>query len=141
RIGSFLCRHDAGAAEPRRQPSAVELMSQTTTAGTRESLVKVLGAPSFAYRADEADRFGLQTQRSGDGLLRFAVAGKERPSITIGGSEPFGLPAEVPQIRRVDGGLRWFRPAATPQHRLHPLPRPVHTRPVVRRAAAPGAPR
>lgn len=135
-IGYFLWRHDAGAAEPRRQPSAVELMSQTTTAGTRESLVKVLGAPSFAYRADEADRFGLQTQRSGDGLLRFAVAGKERPSITIGGSEHFGLPEVLPQVRRVDVGLGWFGPAATPIHHMTRIAGPVTTNPVVRRAAA-----
>ena len=112
-IGYYLWRHSPGAARPYRQPSFSE-MTRVTTPGTRESLAKVVAEPSFAYRANQADRFGLESRRSAAGLLRFNLAGRDRPAITIGGSEHLGLPEVLPHIRRVDVGLGWFGPASVP---------------------------
>ncbi|WP_280480069.1 saccharopine dehydrogenase NADP-binding domain-containing protein [Nocardia cyriacigeorgica] len=117
-VAYFLWRYDPRSKEPLRQPSLAEMLSATTTPGTRESLVKVFGAPSFAYRADFSDPFGLTAQRTGEKLLRFTAAGKQRSAITIGGSEHFGLPEVLPSLRCVDVGLGWFGSGATPLHYL-----------------------
>jgi len=135
-MGYFLWRYTAGSADPYRQPSLREMMSTATTPGTRESLVKVLGTPSFAFRADQADRFGLEAQHTGQRLLRFNVAGRERPTITIGGSEHFGLPEVLPQLRSVDVGLGWFGPATTPIHCAGRFGGTLMTNRIVRRAAS-----
>lgn len=114
-IGYFLWRYVAGSQTPYRQPSPAQILS-TTTPGTRESLVKVLAEPSFAYRAAGDDTFGLAAQSPAAGLLRFDVAGRRRAAVTIGGSEHFGLPEVLPHIRSVDVGLGWFGSASVPVH-------------------------
>lgn len=133
-VGYFLWRYAAGAANAYRQPSLREMPS-TTTPGTRQSLVAVLGTPSFAYRGNDNDRFGLAVEHTGAGLLRFDVAGQSRSAITIGGSEHFGLPEALPGIRRVDVGLGWFGAAAAPIHYASRFGGPLTTNPIARRIA------
>src|SRR5699024_1989654 len=135
-VGYFLWQYTAGSTTPYRQPSLRELLSTTTTPGTRESLVKVLGTPSFAFRADRNDRFGVETQRTGQRLLRFDVAGGDRPTITIGGSEHFGIPEVLPQLNSVDVGLGWFGSATTPIHCVTRFGGPLTTNSVARRLAS-----
>ncbi|PQM48307.1 saccharopine dehydrogenase NADP-binding domain-containing protein [Mycobacterium talmoniae] len=135
-VGYFLWRYVAGAANPYRRPSQREMMSTATTPGTRQSLVQVLGTPSFAYRANTGDPFGLTVERTGANLLKFDMAGQTHTAITIGGSEHFGLPEVLPHLRRVDVGLGWFGAAATPIHYASRFGGPLTTNRIVRRITA-----
>jgi hypothetical protein len=44
----------------------------------------------------------------------FEVNGRERPAISLGTTEHYGLPAVYPQLREVDAYLGWFGPASRP---------------------------
>ncbi|GAA4823268.1 saccharopine dehydrogenase NADP-binding domain-containing protein [Tomitella cavernea] len=133
-VGYFMWSYDT-VTGARSQPNLAAMMSTATSPGTRASLVKVLGTPSYAYRAAACDRFGLETERTADHLLHFSAAGKERPLITVGGSEHFGLPEVLPSLRSVDVGLGWFGSAAPAIHRMTRLAGPLTTNPIARRAA------
>ncbi len=134
-VGYFMRRADGGdrnAGGGRKNPLAE--LTATTTGGTRASLVKVLGDPSFAYRADPADRFGLVRQNSGAGLVEFTDdTGRVRPAITVGGSEHLGLPEVLPGLRAVDVGLGWFGAASRAVHRMTRLSGPLMVNPVARK--------
>lgn len=134
-VGYYMRPADrAGGAEGRGRKGLLAGLTATTTGGTRASLVKVLGDPSFAYRADPGDRFGLARQNSGAGLVEFTDdTGRVRPAITVGGSEHLGLPEVLPGLRAVDVGLGWFGSASRTVHRLNRLSGPLMVNPVARR--------
>lgn len=137
-VGYFMRRADdtAPAAGSGRKNPLAELTA-TTTGGTRASLIKVLGDPSFAYRADAADPFGLIRQNSGAGLVEFTDdTGRVRPAITVGGSEHLGLPEVLPGLRAVDVGLGWFGAASRAVHRMSRLSGPLMVNPLVRRVVS-----
>ena len=75
--------------------------------GTKASLAGVALDPSFAYRGGR-----LVTVRSAERVRSFGVRGKDRPAISVGGSEHFGLPAAYPRLREVNVYLGWFGPAS-----------------------------
>jgi short subunit dehydrogenase-like uncharacterized protein len=79
------------------------------SAGTRSSLVGVTLADGHAYRDGRVVR-----ARAAERVRSFAVAGKPRPGISVGGAEHFGLPAAYPRLREVNVYLGWFGPLAKP---------------------------
>jgi hypothetical protein len=77
--------------------------------GTRASMVGIIAAPAFAFRGGH-----VRTERTARRARNFDVAGKERPAISIGASEHFGLPRFAPRLREVNAYLGWFGPASRP---------------------------
>ena len=71
--------------------------------GTRASLAGVALDPAFAFRAGRVTR-----TPSAERVRSFAVRGKDRPAISIGGAEHFTLPAAYPRLREVNVYLGWF---------------------------------
>jgi len=81
----------------------------TGSAGTRESSVGIMLAPGHAFRDGR-----LQRTRMGDRSRTFSVRGKERPAVSLGGSEHLTLPASYPQLREINTYLGWFGPLSRP---------------------------
>jgi short subunit dehydrogenase-like uncharacterized protein len=77
--------------------------------GTRASLIGVVAEPSFAWRDGR-----IQTERGAKHYRTFPVRGRERPAVTMGASDHFGLPRVAPQLREVNAYLGWFGPASRP---------------------------
>ena len=77
--------------------------------GTRASLAGAIGAPSFAWRDGR-----IVTERGAKRLRTFDVDGKERPAVSMGASDHFGLPRFAPQLREVNAYLGWFGPLSRP---------------------------
>ena len=75
--------------------------------GTKASLAGVALDPAFAFRGGR-----IVTVRSAERVRSFAVRGKDRPAISVGGAEHFGLPAAYPRLREVNVYLGWFGPAS-----------------------------
>ena len=75
--------------------------------GTRASLAGVALDPAFAFRGGR-----ITTVRSAERVRSFSVRGKDRPGISVGGAEHFGLPAAYPRLREVNVYLGWFGPAS-----------------------------
>jgi short subunit dehydrogenase-like uncharacterized protein len=73
--------------------------------GTRASMVGIMGEPVFAWRDGR-----IVTERAARRMRRFAVGGKERPAVSVGTTEHFGLPRFAPQLREVNAYLGWFGP-------------------------------
>jgi short subunit dehydrogenase-like uncharacterized protein len=79
------------------------------SSGTRESLVGVTLDDGHAFREGR-----IRTTRPAERVRSFAVAGKPREAISVGGAEHFGLPAAYPRVREVNVYLGWFGPLARP---------------------------
>ena len=77
--------------------------------GTRASSVGILLEPSHAFRNG-----AVKLVRTGERVRSFTVRGKDRPGISLGGAEHFGLPAWRPGLREVNVYLGWFGPLARP---------------------------
>ena len=77
--------------------------------GTRASLVGVTLGEGHAFREGR-----VRGVRPAERVRSFAVAGRSRPAISVGGAEHFGLPAAFPQLREVNVYLGWFGPLARP---------------------------
>ena len=71
--------------------------------GTRASLAGVALDPGFAFRGGR-----VTGVRSAERVRSFAVKGKDRAAISVGGAEHFTLPAAYPQLREVNVYLGWF---------------------------------
>jgi short subunit dehydrogenase-like uncharacterized protein len=81
--------------------------------GTQASLVGVMLEPAFAWRDGR-----IQTERSAKRYRTFQVNGRERPAVSVGASEHFGLPRVAPQLREVNAYLGWFGPGSRPMQGL-----------------------
>ena len=79
------------------------------SAGTRRSAVGIMLNDGYAYRGG-----ALQTARMAERVRSFAVKGKDRDAVSIGGSEHFGLPAVHPRLTDVNVYLGWFGALARP---------------------------
>jgi short subunit dehydrogenase-like uncharacterized protein len=79
------------------------------SAGTRESSVGIFVDQTHTFR-DGA----LRATRTAERVRSFAVRGKQREAISIGGSEQLALPASFPQLREVNVYLGWFGALARP---------------------------
>jgi short subunit dehydrogenase-like uncharacterized protein len=76
--------------------------------GTRASLAGVVAEPSFAWRDGR-----VRTERGARHYRTFEVRGRQRPAVSVGASEHFGLPRVAP-LREVNSYLGWFGPASRP---------------------------
>ena len=98
----------------RRAPSASTSATTRSAAAPRRSAA----APRPRWRASRSTRaFAFRggrivTVRSAERVRSFAVRGKDRPAISVGGAEHFGLPAAYPRLREVNVYLGWFGPAS-----------------------------
>jgi len=87
--------------------------------GTLDSVLGIVGLPGYAFRNG-----ALRDEPAGVRLRTFAVGGKPRPAVTIGGLEQFALPRLAPGLRTVDVHLGWFGPASGAVHAAGRLPTP-----------------
>jgi hypothetical protein len=81
--------------------------------GTRASLIGVVSEPSFAWRGGR-----MVTERGARQYRTFNVRGRERPAVSMGASDHFGLPRVAPRLREVNAYLGWFGPASRPMQLL-----------------------
>jgi short subunit dehydrogenase-like uncharacterized protein len=81
--------------------------------GTRASLVGAVTAPSFAWRDGR-----IRTERGAKRYRTFQIGGRDRPAVSMGASDHFGLPRVAPQLREVNAYLGWFGPASRPMQVL-----------------------
>jgi short subunit dehydrogenase-like uncharacterized protein len=77
--------------------------------GTRASTVGAMLAPSHTFAGG-----ALRLERGAARVRTFDVNGRERPAISVGTSEHFGLPRLSRDLRDVDVHLGWFGPASRP---------------------------
>lgn len=77
------------------------------SAGTKASLVGAALDPGFAFRNGR-----IVTERGAARVRSFAVDGRPRAAVSVGGVEHFALPAAYPQLRDVDVYLGWAGPLA-----------------------------
>jgi short subunit dehydrogenase-like uncharacterized protein len=110
-LAGALALEDAGAEAARVDVGYYALGGGMTSfsAGTRESLVGATLADNHAFREGR-----MQRVRPAERVRSFAVAGRQREAISIGGSEHYGLPASFPGLREVNVYLGWFGPLARP---------------------------
>jgi short subunit dehydrogenase-like uncharacterized protein len=88
---------------------ALDAGPTSLSSGTRESLVGVTLDDGHAFREGR-----IRTARPAERVRSFAVAGKSRDAISVGGAEHFALPAAYPRLREVNVYLGWFGPLARP---------------------------
>jgi short subunit dehydrogenase-like uncharacterized protein len=84
-------------------------MVNALSAGTKVSSIGAMLADGHAFRGGR-----VVPVRSAERVRSFSVAGRERPAISVGGAEHFGLPAAYPRLREVNVYLGWFGPLARP---------------------------
>jgi short subunit dehydrogenase-like uncharacterized protein len=84
-------------------------MVNSLSAGTKVSSVGAMLSDGHAFRDGR-----VTTARSAERVRSFTVDGRDRPAISVGGSEHFALPAAYPGLREVNVYLGWFGPLARP---------------------------
>jgi hypothetical protein len=77
--------------------------------GTRASSVGIVLDDSHAFRDGT-----VRAVRNGERVRSFSIRGKERPGLSVGGSEHLTLPASYPRLREVNTYLGWFGALAKP---------------------------
>ena len=107
-LAAALALEEAGEAAVRADVGYYAFGAGTSS-GTRASSVGILVNESHAFR-DGA----LRLVRTGERVRSFTVRGKQRPGISLGGSEHLGLPASFPQLREINVYLGWFGSLARP---------------------------
>jgi short subunit dehydrogenase-like uncharacterized protein len=83
--------------------------SGSMSGGTRASSVAVLAEPAFVFRHGR-----VRSERPAKRLRSFPVGSKERPAVSVGGSEHFALPKIARRLVEVNVYLGWFGPLARP---------------------------
>ena len=98
-LAAGLALREAGEAAARADVGyyAFGMGPAGLSAGTKESMAGVLTTDHFAWR-DGA----LQTVRPVERVRSFAVRGRDREAISIGGAEHFTLPEAYPRLREVN---------------------------------------
>jgi short subunit dehydrogenase-like uncharacterized protein len=91
-VGYFMTGADAGMG--------------ALSGGTRASAAGAFLAPAHAWRGGR-----LVLERGGARVRSFTAGGRERPALTVGGTEQLALPRLQPGLREVDVHLGWFGPA------------------------------
>jgi short subunit dehydrogenase-like uncharacterized protein len=81
--------------------------------GTQASSVGALAEPGFAFRDGR-----IRSERGAKRVRSFAVGGKDKDAVSVGGSEHFALPRSAPNLREVNVYLGWFGPLARPMQVL-----------------------
>jgi short subunit dehydrogenase-like uncharacterized protein len=104
-LAGALALEAAGAAAVRVDVGyySLDAARPALSAGTRESLVGASLSDGHAYRDGV-----VRAVRPAERVRTFAVAGRARPAVSIGGAEHFTLPAAYARVREVNvylGGL------------------------------------
>ena len=73
--------------------------------GTQASTAAIMTEPVFAWRDGR-----IVTERPARRMRTFRVGEVERPAVSVGTSEHFGLPRFAPRLREVNSYLGWFGP-------------------------------
>jgi short subunit dehydrogenase-like uncharacterized protein len=107
-LAAALALEEAGDAAQRVDVGYYAL-GAGSSGGTRRSAVGVALDESHSFR-DGA----LRPSRTAERVRSFAVRGKDRPAVSIGGAEQLALPAAYPRLREVNVYLGWFGPLARP---------------------------
>jgi short subunit dehydrogenase-like uncharacterized protein len=107
-LAGALALEDAGA-DAVRVDVGYYAFGAGISAGTRRSAASVMLDEGYQFR-DGA----LRRARMAERVRSFSVRGKDRPAVSLGGSEHFGLPAAYPQLREVNTYLGWFGRLARP---------------------------
>ena len=104
-LAGALALREAGAAAVRVDVGYYALGGgpSSLSRGTRATSAGIALSPAYAYRGGR-----IRTVRSAERMRSFSIKGKERPAISIGGSEHFALPRTFPQLREVNVYLGWF---------------------------------
>ena len=108
-LAGALALREAGRRAVRVDVGYYSLGMGSASAGTRESLVGATLDDNHAFRDGR-----LKLVRPAERIRSFAVKGKERAAISVGGAEHLGLPAAFPELREVNVYLGWFGPLAKP---------------------------
>jgi short subunit dehydrogenase-like uncharacterized protein len=77
--------------------------------GTRASTAAIMAEPVFGWRDGR-----IVTERMGRRMRTFDVDGRQRPALSVGTSEQFGLPRFARQLREVNTYLGWFGSMSRP---------------------------
>jgi short subunit dehydrogenase-like uncharacterized protein len=101
-LGAALALEEAGEAAV-RVDVGYYAFGMRPSGGTRASTVGIVLDDSHAFR-DGA----LTAVRNGERVRSFAVRGKNREALSIGGAEHLTLPASYPRLREVNTYLGWF---------------------------------
>jgi short subunit dehydrogenase-like uncharacterized protein len=97
-LAGALALRDAGPAAERVDVGYfVTGRGRLFTGGTLHSVLGIALEPGFAFRGG-----GLRDEPAGTRARTFAVDGRPRPGVSVGGSEQFALPLLAPQLRAVD---------------------------------------
>jgi short subunit dehydrogenase-like uncharacterized protein len=112
-LAGALALRDAGDQAVRVDVGYYNTGRAKPSGGTQASLVGVMLEPAFAWRDGR-----IQSERSAKRYRTFDVNGHERPAVSVGGSEHFGLPRLAPQLREVNAYLGWFGPGSRPMQGL-----------------------
>jgi short subunit dehydrogenase-like uncharacterized protein len=108
-LAGALALERAGDAAVRIDTGYYNLGQAGMSGGTRASTVASLTEPVFAWRDGR-----IVTERAARRMRNFDVDGKQRPGVSVGTSEHFGLPRFAPQLREVNSYLGWFGPMSRP---------------------------
>jgi Saccharopine dehydrogenase NADP binding domain len=117
-VGYFLTREGPGELHQRVTPRDA---ARFGSAGTRASLIGVLGEDSYAYRPVANGQPAVHSERIAARTLSFDLHGVRRWGLSVGGSEHFGLPESFPHLASVEVCLGWFGSATRPIAALAPL--------------------
>jgi len=104
-LAGALALERAGEAAVRVDTGYFFTGRASMSGGTRASTVAIMGKPVFTWRDGR-----IVTERTARRLRTFRVGDKERPAVSVGTSEQFGLPRFAPRLREVNSYLGWFGP-------------------------------
>ena len=102
-LAGALALERAGEAAVRVDTGYYFIGPSVASGGTRASLSAILAEPVYAWRHGR-----IVTERAARRVRSFVVEGKDRPAVSVGTSEHFGLPRFAPQLREVNTYLGWL---------------------------------
>ena len=108
-LAGALALERAGKAATRIDTGYYILGRAGMSGGTRASTAASMTEPVFAWRDGR-----IVTERAARRMRTFEVDGAERPAVSVGTSEHFGLPRFAPQLREVNSYLGWFGSMSRP---------------------------
>ena len=112
-LAGALALRDAGEAAVRVDTGYYFTGKNAPSGGTQASLMGVMLEPAYAWRDGQ-----IRTERSAKRYRTVPVRGSDRPAVSIGASDHFGLPRVAPQLREVNAYLGWFGPASRPMQAM-----------------------
>ncbi|MEU0212584.1 saccharopine dehydrogenase NADP-binding domain-containing protein [Streptomyces canus] len=133
--GYFITR--AGHGDELRYRSTLRDAYTLTTGGTRQTLVAAAAEDGFAYRRPRPWAGArVVDERAAKRVRTFHYGGMKRTTMTVPGTEHFGLPEVFPRLESVEVGLGWLGRWTRPVQIVATLQAPVLRSANVRAALA-----